>query len=266
MKIVSSRLLPLLLVSVLIAASLGSEAHRAVWAQTLDTLEEVVETETGIITSEDTGVTEGSEAAALENIKKVIEKNITTEKVKEVIEQVARRKRGFVGQVTRVSEDMITLRVGAESTIVSVGAGTILTDGADEIDVEVIAVDDWVSVIGFIDEDDQLEPVRVSVLEENPYPTNIITHIGSISSIEDTTVTVLSRSDGTERTFEIDDDTLIEDSAGTVLELDELESLLTALVIAQESDDDEPASITRLRLLIEKADLEPAASDSAEPA
>lgn len=196
-----------------------------------------------------------SESAAIENIKKVIEKNISTDKVKEAFVQVFRQKRGVIGQVTRVTENMITLSSADTTIIVSTTDATTIVEGTNELGVEDIAVDDWLSVVGF-DDDGTFEPVEITVLEEDPYPQDVVTVIGSIETIEDNNITVVSRKNSNTIAFTITDSSRIEDATGKELTADELQEDLTCLVVAQKEDDD--TAIKHLRLFISSTEIQDA--------
>lgn len=136
-----------------------------------------------------------------ESLKKRIEKLVEEkrEQIKGVLSDISIQKRGFIGEVQRVSEEAITVKNPKGTHIISL-EGVSLQKAGKTIKVEEVAVGDWVVVLGFMDNGDyQAKRILVSGTSLRP-PTQIV-EVGTITALNATSITIETR--GTQETISL---------------------------------------------------------------
>lgn len=211
-------------------------------------------TQTDNAADEDTDAATSS--ATTEKLRERIEKIVDEKRdqIRGVIDEFAEQRRGTIGQVTRLSEESITITTKKTTEIIPVDdTVTLLKDGS-EIEIDEVAVDDWLVVMGVII-DDAFQPVRILVSSDSLRPDTPIVELGTITTIERGEFTISPRDQSDEFTIEITSSTEYQDIEGTEIELTDITEEMQALIVGFENEDNERTA-TLIRILT-VADLEP---------
>lgn len=136
-----------------------------------------------------------SSGQTTESLKKRIEKLVEEkrEQIKGVLSDINIQKRGFIGEVQRVSEDTVTVKTNKGTHIIALEGVALLKSGKS-IRVEEIAVGDWVVVLGFI-ENDNFQAKRILVSSTSLRPPPQVVEIGTITAMDNNSITIETRKD-----------------------------------------------------------------------
>lgn len=179
---------------------------------------------------------EEASSSTTQNLKERIEKIVGEKKdqIQGVISELSENKRGFIGQVSRVTEETITLTTNKGTEIISLDEDVSIRKANKTIKISEIAVDDWVIVTGIIENDAfQAEKIIVSTTSLSPAPQVVI--IANVSQVSKTSLEVNPYNEESKETFIIDKNTIIEDSSGQEQEISDLEEEIKVLVVATEN-------------------------------
>lgn len=172
----------------------------------------------------------------IDEIKKRIEKTVEeNDQVKGVMEDVSLKRKAVVGQVERVTEDAITIVNKNGRLILPINQDVKYIKSKKSIQLSEIAVGNWVTVLGMVTADSNLDPkfivVSTETLDTNPQ----FVLLGSIEEINKTSVAVVSRFDQTTRTFTINKNTKFQDSTGEEAEVAEFSEDMNILIVGIET-------------------------------
>jgi hypothetical protein len=176
---------------------------------------------------------EATQSASFENIKKIIKENIENSKVKGAIDNLLNRKIAMLGQVSRVTDETITITNRLGTRIIPIEKGLEITRDGKPIKLSDIAVENWVTILGRIKED-SFSPVFMYVSITSPLPKTQYVTIGTITATTRNSITINPRTGGEEKIVNIVKDTDFEDLDGTEIELTNLSEDLTVLVSGYE--------------------------------
>lgn len=171
------------------------------------------------------------------NLKKIVEKAATRSQVKGV-NSVLAQKHGFIGEVSRLSQEAITVKQNGDSRILPFSEDLTILQKGKVIEAEQIEVGNWVSVIG-TGTTEKFTPEYILVSTESLRPKDKMIAIGSLTEIGRNTITILQRGSAEEREFSIVKTSKLENVDGSEIKLTDLEEDLSALVIAVQNDDEE---------------------------
>ena len=180
-----------------------------------------------------------------ERIEKVVEEK--RDQVKGVIDEISGKKRAFIGEVQRVSEESLSLKTTKGNIIVPLTNQVILTKGNARISFSDIAVGDWIIAIGNRDREDFL-PERIIVSGTSLRPTPKVITLGSIKSINRglTEMTITPRSGDAEQTFQLVKSTSYQDLEAANISNKSLAVDLQVLVIGKQKGDNVEAMVIRV--------------------
>ncbi len=178
---------------------------------------------------------EATQSASLENIKKIIKDNIENSKVKGAIDNLLNRKVALLGEVTRVTDETITISNRLGTRIIPLAANLSITKDGKEIKVTDIAVENWVTILGKI-KDDDFSPSFIFVSTESLQPKTQYIKIGTITKVSKTSITIKPRSDETEKEIFVTKTTSFEDLNGVAMKLTDLSEDITVLVSGHETE------------------------------
>jgi hypothetical protein len=196
-----------------------------------------------------------SSPATTQKLKERIEKIVGEKKdqVQGAIDELSLEKRGFIGEVQRVTEETITVRSQKGTEIISVHDDMTILKAGKPIEIGTIAVGDWLVVIGYV-EDDALVAKRILVSSETLRPRNHVVALGSVVERTSKQLTVLTRK-GEEVVFTVSTNTDYQDKDGEDAKATEFTKDVQVLVIGYETDSGKIAtkvrSIVSLELLQE---------------
>ncbi len=185
-----------------------------------------------------------------ENLRKRIEDVVKerSEQVRGAIDKLSQRRRGFVGQIERVTQESLTVRSSAGLDIIPLDSTvTLLDEDDDSLEIDDVVVGSWATVVGVI-EDDSFEPLRISITEESPRPNDHTLSIGTIAEISRTTLSLNPRSSDTTISLTLDTDTVFQDIDGNEL-ASSLISTGTQAVILQYNTEEASNAASIVRVL-----------------
>lgn len=184
-----------------------------------------------------------------ERIEKIVEEK--KDKIKGIIDNIDSNKQGFIGEVTRISEESITVKTNKSTRILPITEDVEIIKAGKEVELSDIAVENWLVVMGII-EDDNFIPIRILVSTETlrPDPTHIT--IGSITQIERNELTVSPRSGEEPQAITLNSNTLYEDLNGEEISRTDIEDETQALIIAVEDEDEKTARRVKILTIIQE--------------
>lgn len=162
-------------------------------------------------------------------------KYLSVNGVKNVLGLSSDKKEAVIGEVTRVTDETITLSSRHGTKIVPVTKEVSITKGGKDIELTDLAVENWVTVLGKIIEDN-FSPVFIYVYSQSLQPKSQYVAIGTITEITRNTITITPRSGDTDKTINILNTTEFEDLNGLEISLSDLEKDITVLVSAHETE------------------------------
>ncbi len=113
-----------------------------------------------------------------ERIEKIVEQQ--RENVETVLSGSDRR-RGFVAQVIRVSQETLTVDSRGINRVVALAEAELM-EGDEAIEPDEIAIDDWVLVLG-LNNNDVFTPKKITLLSASPRPNQHLVQLGAIKEI-----------------------------------------------------------------------------------
>ncbi len=192
--------------------------------------------------------TEASPSAeeTTQNLKDRIEKVVQEkqEQIKGVIDKMSKNKRGFIGEIQRVSEETLTIKTNKGSEIITLNEDLTLVKSGKTISVDTIAVGDWAIVMGYI-EDDAFSPRRIVVSENTLRPKTHQVYLGSIETIGKSELTLLPRNGEPAVNIDIDKNTKYQDLNGTKITSSDISKQTQVLIVTTEDDDSKTALVIK---------------------
>jgi hypothetical protein len=179
--------------------------------------------------------TQASNSATLENIKQIIKDNLTSGAVRGAIDNLLNRKTAIYGEVTRVTGETISIAHRLGTRIIPVNEAFLISKDDKEITISDIAVENWVTILGRI-KDDNFSPVFIYVYNESLLPKSQYVELGTITNITNKSINILPRSNQTEQTITILNSTQFEDVDGDEISLSDLSEDITVLVSGHSSN------------------------------
>ncbi len=158
-------------------------------------------------------IEETNEATSSSESLKDIMKNADLGKVNGAINNLLNKKVAMIGKVTRITDESITITSLSGIKILNLSSNPKILKGSEEIAVGKIEVENWVTVLGKI-EDDEFTPhfIYVSVATLRPKTQEVV--IGTITTISISEVTIKTRSGDEEKTLKLSKTTDYQDSDG----------------------------------------------------
>lgn len=190
---------------------------------------------TGSATTSDTDSTDSAELdeqvreSMLERVRNVAAR----EQVQGALVDLLSEKGGYIGEITRISEEAITVSTRNGSVIVPLSEDVTLLEDDEIIAVDSIEVGNWATVMGDRLET-QIEPEFVIISEESLQPRNQRIVVGSIFEISRTLLIVTARDGGSEMSFVIDTDSVFQDQDGSEASWQDFDADFAVLISAVE--------------------------------
>lgn len=183
-----------------------------------------------------------------QNLKARIERIVEEKKdqITGIINNLDSTKQGFIGQITRISEETITVKTNKATKILPITSDVELLKGTTKIKLSDLAVDNWLVVMGIV-EDDNFKPIRILVSAEDIRPRTYLTALGTITDSDRTTFTIIPRDNPEPIEVTTTTKTVYEDLKGEEIGRADIETDMQALLIAYDDEGDKIAS--RIRIL-----------------
>jgi len=194
-----------------------------------------------------TQTTSPAPAETTQKLKDRIEKIVEEKKdqIMGALDDLSSKKRGFIGEVQRVSAESITIKTNKETQIISLTQGATVTKSGKTLPIEDIAVGDWVIVISKL-QNDELVPERILVSSGTLRPTPQVVTIGSVVDLDRITLTITTKQNGEEKEFIITKNTEYQDANGDRIKSTAVTSDLQALVVAEEAKAGNELKVVRI--------------------
>jgi hypothetical protein len=178
-----------------------------------------------------------------ERIEKIVEEK--RDQIEGVLDELSGKKRGFIGEVQRVTAETITLKTNKGTQILSITDSLAITKAGKTIKVEEIAVGDWAIAIGTT-VDDTFEPERLVISSTSLWPPKPVITLGAIEKYSKTSVTVTPRSGASPQTFVIKTTTEYQDMNGDAIKITQLPVEQAVLVVGVSAQTGDEARVIRL--------------------
>ncbi len=199
---------------------------------------------------EDTQEEELADPATTEALRDRIEKAVEEKKLNNSDSQAnAKTKRGFVGQVERVSSESITFSTIRSNLIVSIGEQTQLILANRNIKIEDISIEDSAVVMGY-QEKDTFSPLKIIFSQRDLKPKPVFVLIGSLVSIDTNQFTVLCRKESREHQISINNQTKYEDITGETIAQNQLFEDIQIIVAGLTEVDDTSQEQTKTASIV----------------
>lgn len=178
-----------------------------------------------------------------ERIERIVEEK--KEQIRGVINNLESQKQAFIGQVIRISEETITVKTNKATRILPINPQVELLKGTSIIKLSDVAVDNWLVVMGVL-EDDDFRPIRILVSATDIRPKTYFIALGSVTELDKTTLTIKPRNAEEPVAITTNNKTIFEDLNGQVIARTDLEVESQLLVVASEAEGDKIAKRVRL--------------------
>lgn len=190
---------------------------------------------------------ESSESNTTNSLRERIDRIVEEQKdtVRSALNNAPSQRRGFIGQVARVSETTITLHYKNATRVVPL-EGVELMRGAAQIAPETIEVDNWALVLGLAS-DDSFVPKKITFLTVSPRPKSHVVYLGSLKNIKVRSLDFQPRGQDVILTLTLNNTTQYQDDQGEPAALADFVSDDQVLLIGYE--DDTGLFVTTMRAL-----------------
>lgn len=181
-----------------------------------------------------------SSSATTQKLRERIEKIVEEKKdqIKGVLSEFDQKKRGTLGNVTRVSEESITVKTRKATEIIPLNDDVVLQKAGKTIKIGDVAVGDWAVVMGLI-EDDTFQPKRILVSSTTLRPATAVVTLGTIETVNRTQLDIAPRSGDSSFPINTDSKTNYQDINGEEIERADIKADMQAIVIGYENDKNE---------------------------
>lgn len=182
--------------------------------------------------------TEATDSATTEELRKRIERVVDErrEQIKGVVEDLLGKKGAYIGQISRISEEAITVKQGETPTIIPISDTLVILQDATPLSIDKIEVGNWAIVLG-TRSDNAIEPEYLIISDLSLRPQNQLVKLGSIKNINRSQLVFIPRGTQDELTATIQRATKFQDSDGDTAAVTEFEADLSVLVTAVEGKD-----------------------------
>jgi hypothetical protein len=160
-------------------------------------------------------------------IKKKLEEK--RDQVKGVLDSLLSDKRAMIGEVSRITDDAITIQHQTGTTIIPLSKQVTLLKNNKTIAIDEIAVGNWATVLGHR-ERNTIEPEFVLISTESLLPKQQIVLLGSITKESKNSLTIQPRGDEAEKTVSLTRSTVVQSANGEAATAANLSTEITVLI------------------------------------
>jgi hypothetical protein len=165
-------------------------------------------------------------------------------KVESVLGELTNQRRGFVGQVTRVSEETLGLDVQGETRIVPLDDQVSLLRAGVATTAEKIEIGSWALVLGLMN-GDSFTPKEITFSTVSPLPKPQVVHLGSIKDIKATSLDFQARGQEEIITTDLTRNTVYQDNTGEEVDLDQFVEDDQVLLVGYKEESDTIVTVIR---------------------
>lgn len=196
--------------------------------------------------SRDLGADNEASESTTQKLKERIEKIVEEKKqqIQGAISDLSHQKRGFIGEIQRVTEETVTLKNLKGTQIIPLEDSLELIKKNENINPEDLAVGDWVIVLGLV-ENDSFVPKKITVSSANLQPRTYFVMLGTVEEISNKSVTFLSRSQEMTQELTLNTKTDFQDIEGEDASGTDFTESMQALLIGYEEEDQKIVTVLR---------------------
>jgi len=177
-----------------------------------------------------------------ERIQNIVEQQ--KEKVQSVLGELSNQRRGFVGQVVRVSEETLGLDVRGATRIVPLDENVILMRNGAEINTESVEVGSWAEVLGIVNNDSFIAK-KITFFTTSLLPKPHFVSLGSLKTIKTNSLDFQPRGQETILTVSLNRTTVFQNSEGEETRNTEFVEDDQVLLIGYQENDDTIITVMR---------------------
>ena len=185
-------------------------------------------------------------AETTQELKKRIEKVVSEKKdqVKGVLDTLGVQKTGFIGEVTRVTQDSITVEYEARTNILPIDESISLIKDRRPTKVDDVAVGNWALVVGTGERND-FSAEQIFIFANSLKPRPQVVMLGSVEELTTRNLTITPRNEETSRQFTITSKTELQNQDGSEVTLKNFDTNVQVLVTGFTTDTGMEASPIR---------------------
>lgn len=158
------------------------------------------------------------------------------EQVKGAINSLLAEKRAMIGEITRITDDAITIQYQDATTIFPLSKSAMLIKNNAEIKLSEIVVGNWATLLGNKDKT-TIDPEYVIVSSTSLLPKEQVVLLGNVTKIDKSSLTLQPRGEESTRTIQFTKTTAFESSDGKTIKVSNLTTDLAVLVTGTISDE-----------------------------
>lgn len=177
-----------------------------------------------------------------ERIEKIVEEK--KQQVQGAINDLSYKKRGFAGEIQRLTQETITIRNEKGTQIIPLKEDLKIFKAGNQISTDAIAVGDWAVILGIV-ESDEFIAKRIHIHSESILPTSRFVELGTIEEITARSITLKPRSQAENIELTINAKTRFQNSEGEKTVLRDFEENMQVLLIGTESSDSKVVLVLR---------------------
>ncbi|MDQ5951262.1 MAG: hypothetical protein QG639_539 [Patescibacteria group bacterium] len=196
-----------------------------------------------------------SDSATTDELRKRIERVVEErrEQIKGVVEDLLVKKGAYIGEITRISEEAITIKSNETTNIIPLTEEVVILENNSPVNIANIEVGNWATVLGNRTST-TIEPEYVLISATSLRPITYFVRLGNVVSLDRTELVFTPRGTEDEITVALQRNSKYQSSDGEKAVAADFEEELGVLVIAAEGQDG--LELITLRSLAPFADAE----------
>ncbi len=169
----------------------------------------------------------------------------TTTKLRERLQKILgdqdengqiKKKAAYIGQITRVNEEAISLKTLDGSEIIPLDTSIILLKRSQRIPVAEVTVGNWLIVIGYREKNQSIKPELLLVQTSDLRPREHLAAIGVITSTSNTSVSLTPRGKSEPVEFKLTKNSKLLDATGEVISMKNVPKDVAVVVVGFATD------------------------------
>lgn len=144
---------------------------------------------------------------------------------------VRQEKAAYIGAVTRISDEAITLKTLLGSEIIPLETSTILLKRTQRIPASEVVVGNWLIVIGTREKNRSIKPELLLVQTTDLKPREHMVTIGAVSATTGSTVTVVPRGKTDSITLSVTKNSKLVDATGEKMTIKDIPKDIAVIVV-----------------------------------
>lgn len=181
---------------------------------------------------------DSTDSATTDELRKRIERVVEErrEQIKGVVEDLLVKKGAYIGEITRISEEAITIKSNETTNIIPLTDQVVILENNAPVNISTIEVGNWATVLGNRTTT-TIEPEYVMISDVTLRPTSYYVRLGTIKSLDRTELVFIPRGSQEETTVALQRTSKYQNSDGETALVTNFSEELGVLVIATEGKD-----------------------------